>query len=369
MIRFSTFRQLPVFPIIIISILSSIGFLLLYSAANGHFYPWVDKQLFRFGIGFVLMLVIALTDIRYWFAQAYVLYGISLIALLAVEIMGYIGMGAQRWIGIASLRCQPSEFMRVTLILALARYFHTLPSHQIQHLKSLLMPFMMICIPVMLVLRQPDLGTAVSLTLSGIAVFWMVGVPFRFFAIGGVFFLSTLPLLWRALHTYQKKRVLIFFDPSQDPLQAGYHITQSKIALGSGGIYGKGFLQGTQTHLNFLPEKHTDFIFGVLGEEYGFIGCVLLIALYIIWIGYNFLVARNTKTIFGQLLSAGLATAFFVYVFINIGMVSGILPVVGIPLPFLSYGGTAVVTLLISQGLIFSAQMYRDTRLKRNLSY
>lgn len=351
--------------IALITLISSIGILVLYSAAGGNWNPWAIKQLLRFGVGMILLLLVAITDIRLWFGYAYKLYGISLLLLVGVETMGFVGMGAQRWLDLYFFNLQPSEIMRVCLVLALARYFHTLPFDDIVRLRSLIIPFLMIMAPSLLVLRQPDLGTAFLLIMSGTAVFFVAGVRAWKFLISGGIVLAALPIIWSNLHTYQQKRVLIFLNPESDPLHTGYHVTQSKIALGSGGIWGKGLMEGTQSHLNFLPEKQTDFIFTMFGEEFGMVGALVMIILYALVILYNMRIALHSRNPFGQFTAIGLTTTFFLYAFVNMSMVMGMLPVVGIPLPFMSYGGTAMITLLFSQGLIFSVSLYNDVRVGR----
>jgi rod shape determining protein RodA len=255
--------------------------------------------------------------------------------------------------------------MRLGLVMALARYFHTLPFDDIGLIHHFLIPAACVLLPTLLVLRQPDLGTASLLLLSSTAVFFVAGVRLWKFIIVGISSLISIPVLWSLLHTYQKKRILIFINPESDPIHAGYHIMQSKIALGSGGLWGKGFLQGTQSHLNFLPEKQTDFIFTMFCEEFGMIGAIILITLYMTLTLWNIRVAFNARSIFTKLVAMGLSVTFFLYVFINMSMVTGLLPVVGVPLPLFSYGGTAMLTLLMSQGVIFSIHIHQDLRLAR----
>jgi rod shape determining protein RodA len=284
--------------------------------------------------------------------------------LIAVEVMGHIGMGAQRWISLGGVKLQPSELAKLTVILALARYFHHFPPSKYTGVHYLLLPAVLLAIPVVLILKQPNLGTATL--LSGIAV-WMLfaaGVHWRYFAIGLVCLAVALPVGWQHMHDYQKRRVMTFLDPESDPLGAGYNITQSMIAIGSGGLAGKGLMQGSQTQLDFLPEKQTDFIFTVLSEEFGFMGGALLIlsftamVLYIIGIGYR------SVSLFGTLVAHGIAAMLTLHLFINVGMVMGILPVVGIPLPLFSYGGSIMISILCAYGFAMNAWVYRDTRLK-----
>ncbi|MDP3371790.1 MAG: rod shape-determining protein RodA [Candidatus Paracaedibacteraceae bacterium] len=361
---FQKLAAIPKVPLFLLCLLAMLGMLMLVSAANGSIYPWAFKQLIRFSFGFIVMLCVTCIDVRILFLYAYPLYLISFVALIAVEFMGFVGMGAQRWIDLYVFNFQPSEMMRLGLILTLARYFHGLNDDETINPMSLIIPIVLILAPTLLVLRQPDLGTAMLLMLSSAAIFFTAGVRLWKFAIVGGAVFTAIPLLWPMLHEYQKKRIMIFINPESDPTHAGYHIIQSKIALGSGGIFGKGFLQGTQSHLNFLPEKQTDFIFTMFCEEFGLIGAVLLILLYMTIIAYNIRIALNARTPFSRLAGLGLTVTLFLYVFINMAMVTGLLPVVGIPLPLFSYGGTAMLTLLISQGILYSIHIHNDTRIR-----
>jgi rod shape determining protein RodA len=321
--------------------------------------------LIRFGIGLVLMLSVAVTDIRFWMRYAYAFYLLALTLLIAVEAMGVVGMGAQRWINLGVIQLQPSEVMKIALVLALARYFHGATLEEIARPSFLLMPVLLIAAPVGLVVRQPDLGTAIMLALTAGVILFMAGVrAWKFAVVTGVV-LAALPLAWSQLHGYQKRRIMTFLDPESDPLGAGYHIMQSKIALGSGGVFGKGFLGGTQGHLNFLPEKQTDFIFTMLAEEFGMAGGLTLLGIYILVIIYGFAIALRTRNQFGRLVAIGITGTFFFYVFINIAMVMGLVPVVGVPLPLLSYGGTAMLSLMIGFGFVLCAYVHRDILLNR----
>ena len=365
MINFSRLKRLNPIILILLTIVSGIGILMLFSAANGSFFPWAARQVPRFAIGFLIMLIVSITDIRQWYSKAYVLYIVSFLLLLAVEILGFVGMGGQRWLDLYAFNLQPSELMRVCLILALARYFHGCTLEDVRHFRILVIPLIMVLVPTLFVMRQPDLGTAMILLVSGTALFFVAGVRIWKFVVAGASVLAAIPILWNSLYSYQQKRILIFLNPESDPMNTGYHVMQSKIALGSGGLWGKGFLQGTQSHLNFLPEKQTDFIFTMFCEEFGLIGAIVLLFLYGIIIIYNFSVALSSRTQFGRLVGIGLTTTFFLYAFINMAMVMGLLPVVGIPLPLISYGGTAMITLLFSQGLIFSVALHNDVRVGR----
>ncbi|MDR3449088.1 MAG: rod shape-determining protein RodA [Alphaproteobacteria bacterium] len=342
-----------------------IGVALLYSAGGKSWHPWAAPQLARFGLGMILMMVIALTDVRVWLHFAYPMYGAMLVLLVVVEVMGHIGMGAQRWINLGFIVIQPSELMKITLVLALAKYFHGLSLEDIGHPIKLLAPIGMVLAPVGLVLLQPNLGTATLLILASGAVFFTGGVRWWKFLIVIALAAMILPMAWHHLHDYQKARLMTFMNPGADPLGHGYNILQSKIALGSGGMFGRGFGQGTQSQLQFLPEKHTDFIFVVLAEEFGMVGALFLLALYFLLIAYGFMIALTCRNQFGRLAAFGLTTTLFLYVFVNVAMVTGTIPVVGIPLPLVSYGGTAMLTLLIACGVLLSISVHRDLRISR----
>jgi len=311
------------------------------------------------------MLCIALVDIRIWLKFAYLFYGFSLILLILVEVMGFIGMGAQRWLDLGYFNLQPSEIMKITLVLALARYFHGMGMEDIDRPTRLLIPLVMVGIPTVLILRQPDLGTAIMLVMASGGLFFVAGVRLWKFGALAVLGLALMPVSWQFLHSYQKRRIMTFLNPESDPLGAGYHIIQSKIALGSGGVSGRGFMQGTQGHLRFLPEMQTDFIFTMLAEEFGMIGALGLISLYILLLVYGFAIAMRSHSHFGRLVGMGVTVTFFLYVFINIAMVMGLIPVVGVPLPLISYGGTAMMTLLIGFGLLMGVWVHRDVVIGR----
>jgi rod shape determining protein RodA len=354
--------------VLLISLIASIGFSALYSAAGGDIDPWADRQMARFAIGLVIMVMIAVTDIRIWMRFSYIVYAVGVVLLIAVELVGRIGMGAQRWLDLGVVHVQPSEIMKIALVLTLARYFHGLSYEDVGRIRWLVVPLAVVLVPVGLVIKQPDLGTAMLLLASSGAVFFFAGVrawKFLLVIFGGG---AALPVAWNFLHDYQKRRVLTFMNPEQDPLGSGYHILQSKIALGSGGFSGKGFMQGTQSHLSFLPEKQTDFIFTMYAEEHGLIGALVLIALYILLIAYGYAIALRARSQFARLLAGGLTTMLFLYVFINIAMVSGLVPVVGVPLPLVSYGGTAMMTLLVGLGLLINCYVHRDVEIPRHMS-
>lgn len=352
--------------IMFIIILASIGIVMLYSAANGNWSPWALNQLIRFGAGFALMLVLALTDIRVFMRYSYVFYFATLVLLIIVDVRGHIGMGAQRWIDLKFFKLQPSEFMKIAMVLVLARYFHASSLQSIESIRGIIAPLLMALFPAALIVLQPDLGTALMLLFTTGAIFFVVGVQLWKFGIVLLGAIVTAPIAWHFLHDYQQNRVLTFLNPERDPLGAGYHIIQSKIALGSGGVFGKGFLKGTQSHLNFLPEKHTDFIFTMLSEEFGLVGAVLIILLNILILAYSYSFALKSTSYFGKLVAIGLATNYFMYVSINIAMVLGLIPVVGIPLPLISYGGTVMLSIMASFGIILAVHINRNVQIGKD---
>jgi len=351
--------------VLLLIVIACVGFAMLYSAANGSWQPWAGKQAIRFGVALAIMLVVALVDIRFWFNSAYALWWITFALLVVVEVRGLIGMGAQRWIDLGVIQLQPSEIMKVALVLTLARYFQSRTPEEIANPLRLIVPAAAILLPAALVLKQPDLGTAMMLVMGGGAMFFLGGVRLWKFAVVLIGGASAVPIAWRFLRDYQKNRIYTFLDPENDPLGAGYHSLQSKIAIGSGGVFGKGFLQGSQAHLSFLPEKQTDFIFTMLAEEWGLIGGFVLLALYTLVFIYGYAIAFRSRNQFGRLLALGLTVNFFLYVFINTAMVMGLIPVVGVPLPLISYGGTAMLTVMCGFGLLMSVYIHRDVRIGR----
>ena len=354
-------RQVNVGLIFLIAVVSSIGFGMLYSAAGGSWDPWASRQMIRFVVGVVLMLTVAVVDQRVWFRIAYGLYFAAFILLVIVDIAGAIGMGAQRWLEIGGvIQIQPSELMKIALILTLARYFHGLTLDEIGNPLYLLWPAFLVLVPAALVAKQPDLGSAILLVLMGAVMFFLAGVRVWMFLVIGGGGMAAVPVAWKFLRDYQKQRVLTFLNPESDPLGSGYHIIQSKIALGSGGVWGKGFLQGTQSHLQFLPERQTDFIFTMLSEEWGFVGGLTLMGLYTLILLYGISISLRSRSQFGRLTGMGVIAAFYIYAAINMAMVMGVLPVVGEPLPLVSYGGTSMMSLLIAFGLLMNVYVHRD---------
>ena len=349
--------------ILLIAGVACIGFAMQYSAAGGSADPWADRQMARFGVGLVLLLAVALIDLRAWFRFAYGFYVVALLLLVAVEVAGRIGMGAQRWLVLGPMQIQPSEITKVAVILVLARYFHGLTREQAARFLYAVPPLAVILLPVGLVMVQPDLGTAMMLLLGGTAMLFVAGVRLWMFLAAAIAAVGCLPVAWSFMHDYQRKRVLTFLDPDRDPLGAGYHITQSKIAIGSGGLFGKGWLQGTQSSLNFLPEKQTDFIFTTFVEEWGMVGALVLLALFTLILVWGFSIALRSQHHFGRLVALGVTAMMFLYVFINTAMVMGLLPVVGVPLPLVSNGGTAMVSVMFACGLLIGVNVYRDAQL------
>jgi rod shape determining protein RodA len=345
--------------------IAGLGFAMLYSAANGDVQPWAARQMMRFGVSVALMIGVALVDVRFWLRGAYIIFAVAFVLLIAVEVRGAIGMGAQRWIDLGLIQLQPSELMKVALTLALARYFHGLTIEEVGRPLRLVVPALFILAPAVLVLKQPDLGTALMLLICGGAMFFLAGVRLWNFAVVIAAAGGALPLIWGHMRDYQRNRIYTFLDPENDPLGSGYHILQSKIALGSGGLFGKGFLHGTQSHLNFLPEKQTDFIFTMLAEELGLVGGIVLLGLYTLVFVYGFAIALRSRNHFGRLLGLGITINFFLYVFINTAMVMGLIPVVGVPLPLISYGGTAMLTVMFGFGLLMSVYIHRDVHIGR----
>jgi rod shape determining protein RodA len=352
--------------VVLLAGVAAIGVVMLYSAGGGSLQPWSSRHLVRFALCVGLMLSLAFVDLRIWLRLAYPAYAVGLVLLIAVDVAGMVGMGARRWLDVGPIQIQPSEIMKIALVLALARYFHGLTSDEIGRIIYVIPPTVMVLLPVLLVAAQPDLGTAVLMLAAGGALFFVAGVRLWKFGLVIAGIGAALPILWGMLREYQRNRVLTFLDPERDPLGAGYHSLQSKIALGSGGMFGKGFLEGSQSHLNFLPEKQTDFIFTMLAEEFGMVGCLVLLGLYALILVIAIAIALRSQSAFGRLMAMGIAVIFFLYVFINVAMVTGLVPVVGIPLPLVSYGGTSMLSVMIGMGMLMGVDIHRDMRLGRH---
>ncbi len=350
--------------VLVLLSIGAFGIASLYSAADGNWRPWALQQAVRFGMGLCFLLAIALIDLRVWRLAAYPVYAVALFLLIAVEFVG-VGDGAQRWIDLGFMNLQPSEVMKLALIMALARYFHDLDENQINRPIALIVPLLISVAPVLLILRQPDLGTATILVSLAVVGLFLGGLAWWKFVLAGAVGGMVAPLAWGMLHEYQRERVLTFLEPERDPLGAGYHIVQSKIALGSGGAFGKGFMEGSQAQLSFLPEKHTDFIFTLMAEEFGFFGSLILLLLYVVVMYLGYKVSSFAQSVFARVLVICLLFNFFLYAFINMAMVMGLMPVVGVPLPLVSYGGTAMLTLMIGFGLIQSVAVHGHQPLHR----
>lgn len=353
--------------VFLLCIIASVGFGMLISVAEGNLDPWASRQMARFTIGLFVLIAVAVVDIRVWMTLAYPAYALALILLVGVELFGTVGMGAQRWIDLGAFRIQPSELMKITLVLALARYFHGITLDQVSKPLYLLAPLLLIAMPVVLVLRQPDLGTSLLLAIGGFSLLFLAGISWKWLVAAGAAGVAAIPVAWQfVLAPYQKARILTFLEPEADIRGAGWHILQSKIALGSGGVFGKGWLQGTQSHLDFLPEKQTDFIFTMLAEEFGLVGALTLLGLYLLVLGYGLSIAMQTRSQFGRLVVMGVCVTFLLYILINTAMVVGMIPVVGVPLPLVSYGGTAMMTLMFGFGLLMCVYVHRDVDVPRH---
>ena len=351
----------------LVTLVGLVGVTMIFAATDGVWSRGAQQHFIRLVFACGLMLAVAMMDVKVWYTLAYPFYIVALILLIGVDVMGVSVNGSQRWLDLQIVRLQPSEIMKLAIVLALARYYHDLPKSDVSGFKGLLGAAILILLPMALILRQPDLGTTLLVAATGIAIVFLAGVNWR--VIGGSVLagIIALPLFFRfGLKEYQRSRILTFLDPSRDPTGASYHITQSKIALGSGGVSGKGFMNGTQRQLEYVPENRTDFIFTVIGEEFGLIGSLLTMGLYISVISLCIWLSIQCKHIFSRLLILGLTTTFTLYIFINLGMVMGLVPVVGVPLPLISYGGTVILTVMVGFGLILSAHLHRQNELPRS---
>ena len=349
----------------LLCLLAGIGLSALYSVAGGSFSPWAERHALRFIVTLGFVIAIALTPLRLWLWLAVPTYALALGLLVLVPLVGTEALGAKRWLSLGGIIFQPAELMKVALVLVLARYYQWLGARSVSQPHWVILPLLLIAAPVVLTLKQPDLGTAVLFAVVGLSLMFLAGVSVLYFIGGGLSCVFLAPMIWQRLHDYQRRRIEIFLDPEKDPLGAGYHITQSKIALGSGGVSGKGFMQGTQSQLNFLPEKHTDFIFTTFAEEWGFAGAVGLLGLYVVLFLMVLSMAFSCRSQFARLIIAGAGLILFLYSFINIAMVSGLVPVVGVPLPLVSYGGTSMTTIMIALGVAMCAFVNRSQGVRR----
>ncbi len=344
--------------ILLVFLLGTISFFAMYSTERGNYGYFTQSHIYRFTIFFVVFLLISFFKIQFWYKTAYPFYLIVLILLFAVDFFGVTASGSKRWINLFFINLQPSEIMKVSLIIFLARYYHKIPAANVTNIKYIVTPVFALFIPVALVVTQPDLGTALLIAIGGIAVIWLTGFSLKYFLYSFFMLVCLTPVVISFLKPYQKSRILTFFNPERDPLGAGYQIIQSKIAVGSGGIFGKGFLNGSQSYLDYLPEKHTDFIFTLFSEEFGFLGSMSLLVIYMLIIYRIVLIGSQSRNNFAKLYCFGFATAFFVYVSVNMSMVLGLLPIVGSPLPIMSYGGSSMLAMMIGLGVVMSCKIY-----------
>lgn len=353
--------RLPWRLIFLVAAIAMFGLVVLYSAAGGSAQPWAVKQ----GIVFLAFLGIAIS--MSWMKEATIksitfpLYGATLVMLIGVEALGFVSKGAQRWLELGPIKLQPSEFMKPAIVLTLARFYELVPAGEIRKWRAIWPAFALLFVPALLILVQPDLGTCIVVLLCGVTVMFLAGVPLWIFILPAAAGAGAAPIVYHLMHGYQRKRIDVFLDPESDPLGAGYHIAQSKIAIGSGGIWGKGFLHGSQSHLDYLPEGHTDFVFATMAEEWGLVGGVLLILAFAMVIRWGMRVSVNGRTRFAQLAAAGLSATIFFYVAINLMMVMGLAPVVGVPLPLVSFGGSAVMTVMLCLGLLMALERQQRT--------
>jgi len=353
--------RLPWRLIFMVAAIAMFGLVVLYSAAGGSAEPWAVKQ----GIVFLLFLVVAIA--MSWMSEATIksiafpLYGITMVLLIGVEALGFVSKGAQRWLELGPVKLQPSEFMKPAIVLTLARFYELVPAGEIRKWRAVWPAFVLLGVPAVLILVQPDLGTCIVVVLCGITVMFLAGLPIWIFLVPAAAVAAVAPVAYHLMHGYQRKRIDTFLNPDSDPLGAGYHIAQSKIAIGSGGIWGKGFLHGSQSHLDYLPEGHTDFVFATMAEEWGLVGGVLLILAFAMVIRWGMTVSMNARSRFGQLAAAGLSATIFFYVAINLMMVMGLAPVVGVPLPLVSFGGSAVMTVMLCLGLLMALERQQRT--------
>ena len=346
-----------IFSILTLGIISMFA---MYSTDGGEFEYHTKSHILRFGVFFTIFFVVSFFQIRFWYKTSTLFYLSIFLLLLAVKYFGLTSSGSQRWLNLYFMNLQPSELMKVALILFLAKYYHRITTADVNRIKYLFLPIVALIAPVLLVVTQPDLGTSILIAIGGIVVAWLAGVRVKFFTYASILFISLMPIAISFLKPYQKARILTFLNPDRDPLGAGYQVIQSKIAIGSGGLFGKGFLNGSQSYLDYLPEKHTDFIFTLFSEEFGFFGSVTILLIYSLIIYRIVQIGNITRSSFGKLYCYSFATAFFVYVAVNMGMVLGLLPIVGAPLPIMSYGGSSMMAMMIGLGIVMSCKVYKD---------
>tara|TARA_B100001996_G_scaffold132246_1_gene100590 strand:+ start:611 stop:1735 length:1125 start_codon:yes stop_codon:yes gene_type:complete len=355
---FQKIRSFDIWLILSILALGFVGVISMYSSDGGEFSYHTKSHIIRFTIFFFLMVLLSFVRIKFWHTMGYFFYLIVVLLLIYASLHGITASGSQRWINLYFLNLQPSELMKIAVIICFAKYYHRMQVNNVNKFRNLLTPIIILLIPIVLVLSQPDLGTSILIALSGLVVIWLSGVNIKYFIYTGLALIVSAPFVISFLKPYQKLRILSFFDPERDPLGAGYQIIQSKIAVGSGGIWGKGYLKGTQSYLEFLPEKHTDFIFTLYSEEFGFVGSLALLLIYSLMIYRIIVIGSMCRSFFSKLYCYGFGSAIFVYIVVNMCMVLGLLPIVGSPLPIISYGGSSMLATMIGLSIVMSAKIY-----------
>ena len=360
---FEKLKSVDYFLILIIILIGVISVFAIYSTERGEFSFYTKNHLLRLLVFFGMFLVLSFVRITFWYKNAYFFYTVCVSLLFVTLFFGLMASGSRRWLDLYFLNLQPSEIMKIAIIVCFARYYHRIQTAEIQNYKFILVPLILLLIPCYLVLQQPDLGTSILIAGTGVIIIWLAGLNIKYFVYSSLLLIVSLPFAVSLLKPYQKSRILTFFNPDRDPLGAGYQIIQSKIAIGSGGFFGKGFLKGTQSYLEFLPEKHTDFIFTLFSEEFGFIGSIILLLLYILLIYRIISIGFYAKSFFSKLFCFGFASAIFLYIFVNISMVLGLLPIVGAPLPIMSYGGSSMLSIMLGLSIVMSCKIYSQDQI------
>ena len=360
---FDKIISIDYFLVLIVIFIGSISVFAIYSTESGDFSYYTKNHLIRLISFFLMFLILSFVRITFWYRNAYLFYLIGIVLLILVIFFGITASGSKRWLDLYFLNLQPSELMKIAIIVSFARYYHRIQSVDIQSYKFLIQPIILLIIPCYLVIKQPDLGTSILIAGTGIAIMWLAGLNIKYFVYSGLLLLVSLPFAISILKPYQKSRILTFFNPDRDPLGAGYQIIQSKIAIGSGGFFGKGYLKGTQSYLEFLPEKHTDFIFTLFSEEFGFLGSIILLTLYVLLIYRIISIGFSVRSFFAKIYCFGFASAIFLYVFVNIAMVLGLLPIVGAPLPIMSYGGSSMLSIMLGLSIVMSCKIYSQDQI------
>ena len=360
---FDRLLALDFFLIFIVITIGAVSVFAIHSTESGEFSYYTKNHLIRLVTFFFMFLILSFVKITFWYRNAYIFYLICLFLLIVVLFFGITASGSKRWVNLYFLNLQPSELMKIAIIVCFARYYHRMQSADIQSYRYLVIPVILLIIPCYLVIAQPDLGTSILIAGSGIVVIWIAGLNIKYFVYSSLLLLVSFPFIVSILKPYQKARILTFFNPDRDPLGAGYQIIQSKIAIGSGGFFGKGYLKGTQSYLEFLPEKHTDFIFTLFSEEFGFLGSIILMLLYILLISRVISIGFSVRSYFAKLYCFGFASAIFIYVFVNIAMVLGLLPIVGAPLPIMSYGGSSMLSIMLGLSIVMSCKIYSQDQI------